>query len=425
MPDLISRSKADICNRLNVILQKQTITFCAHTPGVNSCFKLQIQMSEKYLNGFIKPFLITVILLLAILYSQAGQTVDTLSLAKQLNAKYQFKASVKLLKPYYYSHTGNLSAQWIYGQTLYAHGNYKQFKAVYENAIKWHPENYYLRLDYAKKLTDIGDLDLAEPILHLYLKYDSTASDVHATLAKVYLWRGDYKAAMREISKALKKEPKNVAARALRAEILAAQSSWIKLDAGYYSDDQPLQKITGALEAGVYLHPLSTLHFAFQAPVLIGNGKIYNVEWLRAANIFHINKTNTGLEIGAGAIKLPNNSISWTGNFELNQTLAKHLLITAKVEHKAYLYALANLTDPIMYLHYEAAVAWTDKNSWQGRAAFDADQFYSDKNAVYTGSAWILTPPLKASVFEFRIGYGYNFSTSMSNRTRLLKPCRK
>jgi tetratricopeptide (TPR) repeat protein len=360
-------------------------------------------------------FILATILLLAPGISFSAPNQDTLSYAKQLNSKNEYRASVRLLKPYYLAHPGNLSTQWIYGQTLYAHKNYKQFKAVYENAIKWHPENYYLRLDYAKKLTDIGDIDQALPTLNLYLKYDSTATDVHNTLAKIYMWKGEYQLAIKELDKTFKKDPKNIAARALREEILAAQSSWIKLDAGYYTDNQPMQKINCGQEAGVYLHPLSTLHFALQAPVLLGNGKVYNVEWLRAGNIFHF-KTNTVLEVGAGAIKLPNNNISWTGKVELNQTLAKHLLITAKAEHKAYLYALANLTDPVMYLHYQFAVAWTDKNSWQGQAAFDADQFYNDKNVVYTGSAWFLTPPLKASVFEFRIGYGYNFSTSQSNR---------
>lgn len=349
-------------------------------------------------------------------YCSAAQPADTLTLAKQLNAKNHFGKAVKLLKPYYNNHPGNLNAQWIYGQTLYAHKNYKKAEAVYEYAIKWHPENYYLRLDYAKKLTDIGELDKAMPTLKLYLKYDSTAADVHITLAKIYLWKGDYKAAMNEINKALKKDPKNTAVRTVKTEIFAAQSSWLKLCAGYYTDNQPLQKIAILMEAGVYLHPLATLHFTLQAPLLLGNNSLYNVEWLQAGNIFHFNKTGTQLELDGGAVKLPNNTVSWTGNFELNQTLAKHLLITGRVEHKPYLYALANLTDPVMYLHYQAAIAWTDKNSWQGRAAFDADQFYTDKNIVYTGSAWILTPPLKASVFEFRIGYGYNFSTAKQNR---------
>ncbi len=374
-------------------------------------------MLKRIANGVLKTNLIILVLLTFISgISHGAQNTDTLTLAKQLNAKGKYTASIKLLKPYYDHHPGNLSAQWIYAQTLYWGKRYKKAEAVYEYAIKWHPENYYLRLDYAIKLVDIGELDKALPILNLYLKYDSTASDVHLALAKIDLWKGDVGAADKELAKVQKKDPKNAKALAMRREILTDEASWLKISAGYYSDDQPEKKIAGCIDAGVHLNELATLHFNFLSPVLLGNSSVYNTQWLQAGSIFNLAKVGLKLELNAGIIRLPNGKFSGTGNIELNKTFVKYLLLTVKAEHKPYLNALANLTNPIMEMHYNAAIGWINTNSVQGRISFDADQFYSDANVVYTASGWIMTPPLKLSVFEFRLGYGYNYSTSEASR---------
>jgi len=71
---------------------------------------------------------------------------------------------------------------------------------------------------------------------------------------------------------------------------------------------------------------------------------------------------------------------------------------------------------PLMYMHYNFSVEWNDVNSFQAKASFDGNQFYTDKNFVYSLGVWLLSPPLKTSVVDFRIGYSYGYSNSLQNR---------
>src|SRR5690349_17337407 len=83
-----------------------------------------------------------------------SQTADTLSLAKQVIVRKQFRKAEELLESYCEKHPGNLNAQWLYGQAAYFARHFKKAQMIYDDAIRRHPENYTLRLDYAKKLVD-------------------------------------------------------------------------------------------------------------------------------------------------------------------------------------------------------------------------------------------------------------------------------
>jgi hypothetical protein len=159
-----------------------------------------------------------------------------------------------------------------------------------------------------------------------------------------------------------------------------------------------------------------------QAPLFIKDGKVgqhYLV--LVLGNKFIFPKAGFSIEAEAGFIRKPDGGFSGVGNIELKKAFLKHLELSAQLGHQPYLYTRANLSNSIMYLNYEGVVAWNDHNGWMARAAMNANHFYTDKNMVYTASAWFLSPPLKLSVLEFRLGYSFNFSSSLSNRFEATK----
>jgi tetratricopeptide (TPR) repeat protein len=345
-----------------------------------------------------------------------AQLTDTLSVVKQLNEKGKYKKAEKLLTPYYKRHPGNLNAQWIYAQTTYLAGHFKKSTAAYEDAIAWHPENYTLRLDYAKKLTDLGEFDKAVLIFNLYLTYDSDASDAHEGLAKIAYWETNYETALNETDKVLKMQPNNASVSDLRNDIMVAKSPWLKIDLGGYQDDQPMQRISPSVESGFMVDPLANLYFGLNAPVFLIDKKTYIAPWIFAGDKMIFARAGSELNINAGIIELPTSKFSGTGDLQLHKTFAKHLVLSVQAAHQPYLNTRSNMDNPIMQLHYSFATEWNDPKSWQGRASFDVNHFYTEGNFIYTASAWVMTPPLVLSVFDFRAGYGYNYSTSKESR---------
>ncbi len=216
-------------------------------------------------NKPITAFIIFINIIICNSSLSAQNPVDTLACTKNLLEKGLYKSSVKLIKPFYKNHPGNLTAQWLYGQANYDAGNYKTFQTVYENAIAWHPENYYLRLDFSLKLIKAGFAQKGIPFLYLYLKYDSAATSVHDALAIIDYWKGDYISSKKEIKKVLKKEPSNKDMIDLSHKINIETSPWIKFSTGFNFDDQPMSVVQPEIEAGMYSKKWGFLDLSFQS----------------------------------------------------------------------------------------------------------------------------------------------------------------
>lgn len=343
-------------------------------------------------------------------------SADTLNKVKQFKNNGKNHQACKLLKLYYKAHANNFNTTWLYAQVAYLNKHFKKSKKLYRQAEATHPDNYYLKLDYATMLANIADYNEALPLLNAYSRYDSANTKLELALAKVYLAQGNFDMAEKNIMAVLAQDKQNEDALMLLDELHIAKSSWIKIKGNYTKDSQPLQTITPAVEAGVYLHPEATLKLNLQTPLFISNGTLKNAQWLQAGDVSTFRKAGFQIAFDAGAVKQPyENKISWTGNLELKQILLKHLVLQAQAERKPYYYTISSLDTLIMVTKATAYAEWNDLNNWNGRIAFEYNGF-ADKNYILGGSGWVFTPPLKACVFEFRIGGAYSFSTSKDNK---------
>ena len=352
-----------------------------------------------------------------VLYGNFTPTAaDTLNKVKQLKGNGKTSDAYSLLKLYHQGHSNDFNTTWLFAQIAYLNKHFKQSKDLYRKAMSSHPDNYYLKLDYASTLTNTADYKEALPLLNTYHSYDSTNIKLELGLAKVYLAQGKYDAAKNNIRTILAQDAKNIDAQALVDELQVAQASWVRIKGSYTTDNQPLQNITPSVDAGVYLHPEATLKLNLQTPLFISNGSLRNAEWLKVGDLSAFRKAGFQLAFDAGIVKQPyENRVSWTANLELKQTLLKHLVLQAQAERKPYYYTVSSLDTVIMVNRVSAYAEWNDLNSWNGRLAFEYNGF-ADKNYILGGSAWVFTPPLKVSVFEFRVGYAYSFSTSKNNK---------
>jgi len=338
---------------------------------------------------------------------------DTLELAKELRNAGNLKAALALLELYHAAHPTHLNASWLYAQTAYWAKQKKLARKIYELTIWYHPENLYLQVDYANMLVAIGKYQLALPYLKNFLLLYPNNVEVLQTLTRISYYKGDYKKALNEALILEDMDPGNHETTTLLDEIQLAKSPWIGIRANYFSDNQPLQTISPTLESNIWLHPLSTLRFSVKTPFFSQGGTYTNAIWLQAGNSSFIWYGNWRVTVDAGVLKYPyKNTTTWTGNFELEKRSYRHLLTIFQAERKPYFNTGSSTDTVVNEYHVAETIRWDNYNSWSGEISYNWDYFLTDYNSIYAIAGWGLTPPLKASVFDFRLGYGISYSTS-------------
>jgi len=347
-----------------------------------------------------------------------SQTIsDTLNKAKQLRAQGNIHKSFSLLKSAYKHHPDNLNVAWLTAQTAFWANRIRQSKHLYTRTIKANPKNLYLQLDYAKMLVNTGDFHVASSLLNNYLAYDSTNAQALTALSRIFFWKSKYHEAALLVNKAMKYDPKYPDAPTLSKEIALARSPYLKFSAGYGTDNQPMTTVSSMLGAGFYFSALSSLHFSFQSPFFIRDGKTSNAFIFQAGNTSFVSNANLTFGLDAGVVKLPyKTNYTWTGNLYLDQVFIRHLEISVSAQRNPYFSTLSSIDTIVIQNHLSASIGWNNMNNWNGQIAAEALTYPFDHNLTYTAYGWIFGPPVKFSVFKLQIGYGYNYSNSQKSR---------
>ena len=354
-------------------------------------------------------------MMLSFTFTHAQVAADTLSIAKKLKDKDQLKEAFALLSDFQKNHPDNLNAIWLSAQVAFWMHHIKTSEMLYEKAITANPKNYYLKLDFAKMLANAGEFDSALSLLNIYLAYDPTNADAWLTITKIYYWQGNYNKAFTMAENIVKHNPNNKDAIDLLNDIMGAKSPWIKLNADYNSDDQPLKSIAPSIEAGVFLHPLANLHFSGSAPFFIQNDSASHAFIFQAGIKSDFNKEEIVTDISAGIANFPyKNSVAFIGGIAFEKTFIQHLLLTAQATRSPYFYSLSSIDTELVDNNYTASIAWKNQFTINGNAGYSINQF-ADGNIVSTFYAGIFSPLFKKQKLDFQFGYGYNYSNAKQN----------
>jgi hypothetical protein len=120
-------------------------------------------------------------------YCAVGQTTkDPVGLAKQYRQEGKINEAAALLKTYHAQNKTDLNSSWLYAQTLYWLKDFKKSNRIYKEAIKAHPQNYYLQLDYGNMLIALGKTKKAKATLINYGRFDSTSTGYKSALAGMF-----------------------------------------------------------------------------------------------------------------------------------------------------------------------------------------------------------------------------------------------
>lgn len=366
-----------------------------------------------------KRYLLLLFFLLSFLRTNIsyGQNMDTLNYAKELRDIGERGKSINLLKTYYGNHKKELYAGWFFADALFKNKEYDKASRIYNETIRNHPKNIDLRLDYAIKSTEIGMF--REALFHLNKMNYKIPKDykfaVKKTLAKIYFWQGKYKRSLSNIKAALSIYENDQESLKLRKEISKIQSNWMRIDASYTDNNQPLTIMSPNIEMGFYHNSALSSKFEINSSFYSKDYKMYYGGGLTGALIYHLLNYKTTLELGVGLIGLPSNTYNIAASLLLKKKIFKHTEFIASYNYTPYLSTIASIDKKVMQNILGVSLERNNTSSWMGKISFDTHNFPSIENSYYALSTWIVSPNIKLSQFSFRIGYGFNYSDSKNN----------
>lgn len=343
----------------------------------------------------------------------AQTTQNVIETVNELTANGRYEDAQVLLERSHRANPKDFKILHLYAQVSYINKKYDAFKDLYAEAMEMKPKDFQLKLEYAQMLYDINEYLDALPLLNEYLIHDP--GNVQALLAKAKICRynEDYFESYSALSTLLSKDPSNAEARDLYAENLVLKSKWAKLTVSYASTSQPINVLSPVLQAGMYFSPLSSPKVSI-SPVLFQRTKKDNVNIYMAQveNRTFYKDFGVGIDYGAGLIMYPGTQFDVTAKVRFDKYAERYILLTLGAERRPYFSTEAAIDNLITTHAVSSSLTLITKESWNGKGTLESVFFDGVENIVTTIDSYLLTPRLKVSDFDFKLGYGINFSSS-------------
>ncbi len=352
----------------------------------------------------------------------SGQEVDTaivsVARAEQLRNDKEFARAAEVLRQVLAREPDNGDAARMLAQTLYWLGDIPGATAVYESAITKHPNDSAVRLEYAQMLVEIRSGARATEILEP-LMADPVTRGRAATLSGTMLyWQGDLARAATRFRVALAADPDASEPRQLLDEIRTVSAPWIAVGAGALNDDQPLDRLQGEVEGGLFINPLLSIAARVRPMRFdIGTQENYTVVAGEVELSHYAPGARLETRIAAGGVNhsAGDGSRMWTGRAQLRFRLPNHFSIEARGERAPYLWTIGSIEQPVMTESGTVAAALSRPDGWLGETGVRVEQF-PDHNKVTSAYAWLLAPVVHKP--QARANIGYSAASQDSRETK-------
>ncbi|MBS1595229.1 MAG: tetratricopeptide repeat protein [Bacteroidetes bacterium] len=344
---------------------------------------------------------------------------DATTQAQQLVVQHKFRAAERILRPEA-SGSSDVSLLWYYGQVAHWAGHDRGAAKSFDLALDQDPDNTKLRLDYARMLYEAERLNAALRQLDKVMTKDTNDAEAHLIRSNIYRWYARYQPARRDTRDVLDRYPDNATAQDLSLALDEATAPYLRYTVGYQRDDQPMQVIGISVESGLSYSWLLNPKVQATDREFYAAGK-WNVTLAASlGNKFVFGKAGTDVSLSLGVFKSFSAGTDWTGDVTVRQKLYKYLSLQLQAGRAPYLSTLSSASLSLMQNTLGASLILNKENSWSAQAAYSY-QFFNDHNPIQTASVWALSQPVKASVFSFRFGYGYRYTTSARSTYRSVK----
>lgn len=351
--------------------------------------------------------------------SQLFAQLDTTETARQLSYLHKYAEADALLSAFEKTHHNDINAVRLHAQILYWMKDYSAALNLCSFYLKNNPEWHYLKLDYSRMLFELQMWKKAKVALLEYQASGNSNIEAKNMLATIAYLQGKTKTSEKQFKAVLQDYPTNEWANNYLNKIRNAKAPDVKLSSGYSSDTQPMSALHAGIETGVYrshwLAPKLIIQWQ-QADSGNNPATTYSTE---ISNKFFFSNLKTEIQISGGIVNpLATNSIKGIGSMELKNQFHKNFSLELSAARKNYQYTLSNFNTAILHSDYSIALAYYHEKKGSGKSAYTYQQF-DDNNSVQQYYAWILSPALSLSKFEFYLGYNFNYSSSQNNRYNL------
>jgi tetratricopeptide (TPR) repeat protein len=366
------------------------------------------------------PALISVLAVLLTLLppvvSAAERPPQAIDEARRLRDNKLFVEAVRVLERHLEQNPGDVEAVRLHAQTLYWLQDFDRARAAYASAFAQHPEHEGLRIEYARMLAETGNLRGARRLLEDGSSRSGSSADAEALLGTILYWSGDLTGAKRQFLEALKKAPGHQAAARQLDEIEAVSASWVRIAPSVWDDDQPLDRLGVAVEAGWFATPLFSLAFRSQP-------ERYRAEsartfWTNEVELSHFAPAvRLETRVAAGVFRREDgeDSLEWVGRGELGVRADGGLTFRGRIERTPYLYTVASLDTPVIRDTITGLVQWTHRGGWLAEAAVQRQRF-PDANVVRSAYAWVLAPIVDRGHNRLQTGYALSAADADEDR---------
>lgn len=344
---------------------------------------------------------------------------DSIESARKLSYEKKYEEALILLKSFEKNHPNEINSVRLHAQVLYWMKEYKAALELCETFLKANPNSDFLKLDYGRMLFNLQRWSKAKLILTNYLATDASNVEAQNMLATITFWQGKIANSKTQFNSVLQNYPSNEWALDYLSQLKLATAPYVKITGGYNSDTQPFSNSNGGLEAGIYKSNLLSPKINFLFQNYDSSGIKRNSYAAAISNKFFFSGIGTEINVSAGMVQpLGDTSVNWIGSFEVSKQLLKNLSLSVSAARKNYQYTLSNFHKAILHNDYSAALTYYKEKKWSAQTAY-TELHFDDKNTIKQYYAWLLSPALQFSKFEFYLGYNFNFATSKNNRYNL------
>jgi tetratricopeptide (TPR) repeat protein len=348
--------------------------------------------------------------------AQQDLLLSTIDKATQLRDAGNFEGAVKVLDEFDSEYPGNNWILRLYAETLFWMKDYDQAATIYEEAIRWHPDDFDVKFEYATLLFEMGKYQKTKEILIVYTHNRPEDAGAESLLGITDYYLGDFKEADEHLKKSLVLNPTDKKTNDIYREVSQIVSPWLKADVIYSDDSQPMQQWSPVLQGGWYQSHFLNLSFSLGLQSFSSDSIHSNLYSFQLQNSFLFPKAGFSAQVSAGGFYTSiNQSFDYTWGISLQQKIAQQLYLRVGGERSAYTYTLASIENPFSRGRYNVSVSWEKPKSWNASAGY-IGEYFPDDNYVQTFYAWGLSPAISFSVFELYFGYAFNYADAKESR---------
>ena len=345
-------------------------------------------------------------------FSQNDVLMNTIESAKQLRDKGQLEQAAEVLNDYNSKYPGNVWIMQLFAETLYWLNDYKNAELIYEYAIQMYPDNSDIKFEYASMLYDIASYEKANTLLIDYTSNKPDVASAESLLGQISYYLGNFSVSAQHLEKAIELNPADKRAVETLNSVNQIIRPWIKTAFLYSDDSQEISNITAVVEGGDYVSAFfqPTFHSDLQF-FSFDSTNNYQLNFLLSEGIT-LQDMGLSVKLTAGfnyASVTKNQNFLW--GVSLSQKINNNLKIQAGAKRSPYTSTLASVYSPFLSNKFDISITYDKQDSWMLKTGYLAEAF-SDTNNIQTAYVWGLSPGFNLSVFQFRLGYSFSYSTS-------------